>query len=177
MITLEDIEEIKQLKARYCRCVDLKLWPEFRQIFSDDCQYVGTAAAAPGPDQFVETVAASLVELKSVHHVHNPEIRRLSDDRARGSWSLQDYLFWEKGAHVPPWLKGSEEQISVVGFGLYEEEYQRTVDGWKIARMRLSRLALIPLFGPGGGEATLKQVWGDPDPEWIAGGGFKAGAQ
>jgi hypothetical protein len=179
VVTLEDIEEIKQLKARYCRCVDLKLWAEFRQIFSDDCRYVGSAAAAPGPDEFVERVAASLVELKSVHHVHNPEIRPVGDDTARGSWSLQDYLFWEKGARVPPWLKGSEEQLSVVGFGLYEEEYKRTSDGWKIDRMRLSRLALIPLFEQGPmftGAATLQQVWGDPDPEWIAGGGFKAGA-
>jgi SnoaL-like domain len=138
VITLEDIEEIKQLKARYCRCVDLKRWNEFREVFSDDCRYEGTASAAVSPDEFVQTVASSLVELKSVHHVHNPEIRPVSDTRARGSWSLQDYLFWEPGARVPPWLKGSEEQVSVVGFGLYEEEYEKTSGGWKIARMRLS---------------------------------------
>ena len=49
MITLEDIEEVKQLKARYFRCVDLKRWPEFREVFSDDCWYEGTAAAAARP--------------------------------------------------------------------------------------------------------------------------------
>ncbi len=117
MITLADIEEIKQLKARYCRCVDLKRWQEFREVFCDDCRYDGTAAAAPGPDEFVAAVEAALAELKSVHHVHNPEIRPVGDTRARGSWSLQDYLFWEPDAHVPPWLRGSPEQVSVVGSG------------------------------------------------------------
>lgn len=180
VITLEDIEEIKQLKARYCRCVDLKLWQEFREVFSDDCRYEGTASAAAGPDEFVQAVASALVELKSVHHVHNPEIMPVSDTRARGSWSLQDYLFWAPGANVPPWLKGSDDQVSVVGFGLYEEEYEKSSRGWKIARMRLSRLALIPLFQATslfGSEAALQQVWGDPDTEWMAGGGFRAGAQ
>ncbi len=41
--------------------------------------------------------------------------------------------------------------------------------------MRLSRLALIPLFGHpplSAARATLKQVWGDPDQGWLAGGGF-----
>jgi hypothetical protein len=127
------------------------------------------------PGEFVKAVESNLVELKSVHHVHNPEIRPISDTRARGSWSLQDYLFWEPGARVPPWLKGSEEQASVVGFGFYEEEYEKTSRGWKIARMRLSRLALIPLFQHSplfGGEVILKQVWGEPDQEWLAAGGF-----
>ena len=45
--------------------------------------------------------------------------------------------------------------------------------------MRLSRLGLIPLFRHpplSGGQATLEQVWGDPDQEWLAGGGFTASA-
>lgn len=73
MITLEDVEEIRQLKARYCRCVDLKRWDELREVFSDRCCYEGTAATAAGRDEFVWAVAESLEELKSVHHVHNPE--------------------------------------------------------------------------------------------------------
>lgn len=180
MITLEDIEEIKQLKARYCRCVDLKRWGEFREVFSDDCRYEGTASAAAGPDEFVQAVASALTELKSVHHVHNAEIRPTGDTRARGSWSLQDYLFWEPEARVPSWLRAGPEQVSVVGFGIYEEEYEKTSRGWKIARTRLSRLALIPLFRDSAlspGHTALASVWGEPDLEWLDGGGFKADGQ
>ena len=177
MITLEDIEEIKQLKARYCRCVDLKRWAEFREVFSDGCLFEGTASAATGPDEFERAAPSALTEVETVHHVHNPEIKPVSDDRARGSWSLQDYLFWEPDARVPAWLRASPEQVSVAGFGIYEEQYEKTKSGWKIARTRLSRLALIPLFQHPprpGSPAALESVWGEPDQEWLAGGGFKA---
>ncbi len=34
---LWDIEQIKQLKARYFRMIDTKDWEGFRELFTDDC--------------------------------------------------------------------------------------------------------------------------------------------
>jgi 3-phenylpropionate/cinnamic acid dioxygenase small subunit len=36
---LFDLEEIKQLKARYCRLVDAKEWAGFRTLFADDAVF------------------------------------------------------------------------------------------------------------------------------------------
>ena len=33
---MDDIEAIKQLKARYCRMLDTKDWDGFRQVLADD---------------------------------------------------------------------------------------------------------------------------------------------
>ena len=33
---MDDIEAIKQLKARYCRTMDTKDWAAMRQVFADD---------------------------------------------------------------------------------------------------------------------------------------------
>ena len=40
---LATIEEIRQVKYRYLRCVDLKLWDELAEVFTPDA----TGATAP----------------------------------------------------------------------------------------------------------------------------------
>ena len=35
---LLEIEQIKQLKARYFRLMDQKRWDEFAQLFTEDCE-------------------------------------------------------------------------------------------------------------------------------------------
>jgi 3-phenylpropionate/cinnamic acid dioxygenase small subunit len=36
-MTLEDVEQIKELKARYFRFFDTKQWDRWRGLFTDDC--------------------------------------------------------------------------------------------------------------------------------------------
>ena len=177
MITVEDIEEIKQLKHRYCRAIDTKHWADLRSVFSDDCEYAGTATVAAGPDEFVAGVERALGHVITVHQVVNPEIREEGEGRARGSWAMQDYITWRSEDEVPEFLRGSAEQRSVLGFGYYEEKYAKTADGWKIAWMRLTRLAMVPMLDlpphlkP---EQELKEAWGHPRKEWMDGGGYRA---
>ena len=40
---MDEIEAIKQLKARYCRTMDTKDWPGMRQVFTDDVEMDTTA--------------------------------------------------------------------------------------------------------------------------------------
>ncbi len=44
---LVELEEIRQLKYRYLRCVDLKLWDEIGDVFTEDASAdYGTPSAA-----------------------------------------------------------------------------------------------------------------------------------
>ena len=43
LFRLTAIEDIKALKARYCRYVDTKDWVAFRSLFTDDAEQIGRA--------------------------------------------------------------------------------------------------------------------------------------
>lgn len=42
---------------------------------------------------------------------------------------------------------GGEPEQGLAGAGHYHEDYVRTVDGWRINRLRLSRIRVAPLAG------------------------------
>jgi hypothetical protein len=176
LITLDDIEEIRQLKARYCRCVDLKLWSGLRALFTDDCVFV-TATSSSNPDQFVANAAKALGKLTTAHHVTNPEIREAGGDRAIGNWAFQDFITWHpEEDDVPRFLRGTTRQKGFLGFGFYQEEYEKTAKGWKIAKMRITRLVTVPLLDipPVLAEnEALDAAYASPDPEWIPVGDYK----
>lgn len=66
----------------------------------------------------------------TVHHGHMPEITMDSDDRATGVWAMEDMLWWPEGSPLK----------HLHGYGHYHETHARTVDGWRIATMTLTRL-------------------------------------
>src|SRR5450759_257723 len=81
---LLDIEEIKQLKARYFRLMDTKDWAGFTALFTDD---------------------AVLDAAGTVHHGHMPEITITGPDSATGIWAMFDYLTFP-GDGPPKGLQG-----------------------------------------------------------------------
>ena len=129
----DDIEAIKQLKARYFRFLDTKQWVALQQLFVDDAtvdmrteggKETRTAAA------FIETLQSNLEGVTTVHHGHTPEIELTSSNTASGIWAMEDELWWPEGAPLR----------HMHGFGHYHETY-RSVDGWwRIAGMTLTRL-------------------------------------
>lgn len=143
MEALAEIEAIKQLKARYFRCMDTKDWPGFRELFTPDAVFdVRGALESPRPDTsydeppivgidaIVSYVSSGLASLISVHHGHMPEIEVLAPNEARGVWSMSDIL-------VAP--KGGPFRI-LRGFGHYRETYRKSSGEWRIATLRLTRL-------------------------------------
>jgi SnoaL-like domain len=143
VIAIESVEEIKRLKARYCRAVDLKQWTELRQIFTDDCEYTSADMSVDGPDDFVRMVQKFLTPMTTFHQVQNPEITAADEGRAIGIWAMQDVLVWPADAEVPSFLRTSDEQTGIVGFGYYKEEYVKLETGWRIARMGLERQLVV----------------------------------
>lgn len=129
---LEALEEIKRLKARYFRYLDLHWWDELRALFTDDAEFdIGESSSRPRtPEEFIASVSRHLTDAMTVHHGHMPEIEILDDTRARGIWSMYDLV--EPSATSPfPVL---------TGFGHYIEEYRKVDGKWLISRLRLTRL-------------------------------------
>jgi hypothetical protein len=134
---LVDIEAIKQLKARYFRCLDKKLWHEFGEVFAVDAHLDSSGdapqAVATGRAAIVAMVSGGVGDAVTVHHGHMPEIEIVGPGRARGIWAMEDYLEFP----------GDPPALVVHGRGHYFEEYERGADGaWRIKSLRLVRLWL-----------------------------------
>jgi len=141
------IEEIRQLKARYFRLMDLKKWDEMRSVFADDvsCDFRGagtdpvsgfnavpgaTEAVLRGVDDVVGSLRAGLTGITTVHAGHDPEIMIISPITAQAVWGMSDIMRFSPGAAY----------ASLRGYGHYEETYDKTSGAWKIMALKLTRL-------------------------------------
>jgi hypothetical protein len=133
MDAMDDIEAIKQLKARYFRGMDTKDWDGMRQVFADDV-HVDMAAEGGGiqdsADDFMVMLRQNIEDVTTVHHGHMPEITITSPTTATGIWAMEDKLRWPEGSPIK----------SMHGYGHYHETYVKTADGWRIQSLTLTRL-------------------------------------
>ena len=121
---------ICNVKADYCRLLDLKDWEGWKQLFTEDVEIDTTGSGGEitrDRDSFVASVSQSLARAKTAHQVHSPLIE-IDGDEAHVIWAMQDRVVWEDRA--------------LTGYGHYTERYVRTADGWKIARQALTRLIM-----------------------------------
>jgi SnoaL-like domain len=135
---LVDIEEIKQLKARYFRLVDAKDWDAWGCVFAIDAvlEIPEGDLVHRGRDEIVANVSTVMADLRTVHHGHMPEIELTGPDSARGVWAMFDYVEWPAQ---------DDRCVGLRGYGHYVEEYVREDGEWRIARSRLDRLRVDPL--------------------------------
>jgi hypothetical protein len=127
---VDDIEAIKQLKARYFRTMDTKDWDAMRQVFSDDVVTDTTASGGnviTGADEFMTFLRESIGDVVTVHHGHMPEIVLTSPTTAKGVWAMEDMLRWPNGAELH-------------GYGHYHETYEKVDGTWRIKTLTLTRL-------------------------------------
>ena len=127
---MDDVEAIKQLKARYFRTMDTKDWAGMRQVFTDDVVMDTTESGGgvvSGADDFVSFLEQTLRGAVTIHHGHMPEITVTSPTSARGIWALQDVIIWPDGTRLH-------------GYGHYHETYAKLDGEWRIASSTLTRL-------------------------------------
>lgn len=120
---------ICNVKADYCRLLDTKDWAGWSQVFTEDVEIDVSGDGAGiinGRDTFVSGLRDMLAEVKTAHQIHAPQIE-IDGDKANVIWAMQDRLIWPDGK-------------TMTGYGHYHEEYRNTSDGWKIARLKLTRL-------------------------------------
>src|SRR5689334_21809781 len=97
---VDDVEAIKQLKARYCRTMDTKDWAAMRQLFVDDVVVDTTESGGnvtTGANDFLTFLQATLADVVTVHYCHMPEIELVSPAAASGVWAMEDMLRWPDG--------------------------------------------------------------------------------
>src|SRR5690606_37297482 len=87
-------EDIKTLKARYFRYVDLHWWAEPRTLFTDDAEFdIGEPTSQPStPDEFIASSDRHLSDAMTVHRGHMPEIDILDERGAGGAWAMCDLV-------------------------------------------------------------------------------------
>jgi SnoaL-like protein len=133
---LEDLEQIKRLKARYFRCVDEKRWDEIVDLFTPDARIAATSAAGSNPDSFLTSLRRLGEDgVSTFHGGHMPEIDVRSDGTASGGCAMSFYLEWRAGGR----------RTGVQGFRRYEDEFRKDDGRWRISQMVIAAVAADPM--------------------------------
>ncbi|WP_062428823.1 nuclear transport factor 2 family protein [Herbidospora daliensis] len=131
MTTIDDVEEIKRLKARYFRFHDLKMWDAFLGLFTPDVHIEIGDTVMRDPAAMVRITSAWVGDATTVHRGFMPEIDVTGPDTATGVWSMDDYLVWPEKDGLTQGMRG---------YGHYYERYRKIDGSWLISALRLDRL-------------------------------------
>jgi hypothetical protein len=125
---LVTLEEIRQLKYRYLRYVDQKLWDEMADVFTSGAtvdygtRALGEPLKLAGREEIIAFFRANLgPEIITVHAAGQPEIT-VDGDQASGTWRFEDTVI------------ATEHRVVIAGAAYYQDRYERGADGaWRIA--------------------------------------------
>jgi hypothetical protein len=129
---MDDLEAVKQLKARYCRTMDTKDWAAMRAVFTDDVTMDTSESGGgvmTGADDFLAFLQEAIGDVITVHQCHTPEIDITSPTAASGIWAMEDMLRFADGTELH-------------GYGHYYETYVKGSAGWQISSSKLTRLRM-----------------------------------
>jgi hypothetical protein len=130
---VDDLDQIKQLKARYFRMMDTKDWDGLAAVFTDDVEIDMTnegGGVTTSVADYMPFLRANIEDVVTVHHGHMPEITFTSPTTATGLWSMEDKLWWPEGSPIK----------HLHGYGHYHETYEKVGGEWRIKTMTLTRL-------------------------------------
>jgi hypothetical protein len=134
---LEDIEAIRQLKARYLFCCDRKDPQGARACFVDGAMLIdyGPIGTFDNADAMIKLFAEIGCQdhMVEMHHGVNAQIEILDPLRAKGTWSLHYFL-----------IDTRSRSLTQLG-GYYEDEYRKMSGTWKISGTRFVRTSVLSL--------------------------------
>jgi hypothetical protein len=140
---LEDIDGIRQLKARYLNACDRQDPEAVRECFAEgeviiDMSYFGQCQ---NRDEFVDGIFVPRgchEHVLDMHHCANPEIGIIDGQNAKGVWSLNYRNI------------NTQDQTVTLMSALYHDEYRKVEGEWKVSRSRTEyRTALHCSYQPG----------------------------
>jgi hypothetical protein len=150
---LVEYEQIKRLKYRYVRCLDLKLFDEIRTCFIETAtaSYGGGAYTYDGLDAIVEFLSTSMGSTKMLtsHKVHHPEIELTGPGTATGRWALDDVVVLV------------DLGMTVRGAAYYEDDYVKVDGDWRIKHTGYKRV--YEELAPRPSDVTLTASYWDTD--------------
>jgi bile-acid 7alpha-dehydratase len=130
---LKDIEEIKRLKHRYFRCIDMANLEELATLLHPDVtvDFVGGTYRfqLTGAAEYVRMIGEAFhADFVGQHNGHHPEIDVLSETEATGLWYLSDVAL------------NLRSMVSTIGSALYRDRYVRLDGVWKIRTTQYERI-------------------------------------
>ena len=130
------IEEIKSLKARYFRYIDLKMWPELRSIFTPDVtlEYVNVPGGPFGLEDGMAMIVEFMTGRVTIHQGFMPEIEITSPTTAKAVWGMED------GNFIATANAGEHTVYKMRGHGHYHDTYEKLGGAWRIKSTRLTRI-------------------------------------
>jgi hypothetical protein len=138
---MTDLEQIRELKARYCRLADTKQWKAMAELFTADAvmrfyNVDGTVANEVSAADFAATIGERVGAGQPIHHLFSHEVTFTSGTSAVGVWAMEDLIFHDREAHP------DAPFTSMHGFGHYHDSYRKVGDEWRIAASELTRLRI-----------------------------------
>jgi hypothetical protein len=138
---LEDVEEIKKLKARYCEICDGG-WNGIAShnpanivaLFTEDGVWDGGVYGRREGREALRGFYERPRDPPCAYHLLTNPIIEVDGDRATGSWHLTISLT-------------QTDQTSMLIGGVFEDEYARTAEGWRIKYSRFTLAVNTPLHG------------------------------
>ena len=127
---LEDIEAIRYLQAKYQRCLDTRDFVSLSECFAEDAvsSYDGGRMTYKGRGEIIAFLRKVMtLDMPSSHLIHGGEIEILSTTEAKAKWYLEDHLLHRKFL------------VKLHGAAIYDVEYVRVGDQWKISKIGYQR--------------------------------------
>jgi len=130
---LLDIEDIKNLKHRYFRAIDMADFELLDHVFAEDItiDYRGGTYRweSKGKQKIIDSlVQAFHNQTAAMHTAHHPEIEILSETEALGKWYLQDIFY------------NFDLNSVTQGTALYADKYIKIGQLWLIQHSEYDRI-------------------------------------
>lgn len=122
-----DVEAVRQLKYAYLRCLDLKRWDDFAELFVPEATGAYAGLDFASREEIVAYMRENLPRDRvTLHQAHHPEIT-VDGDTASATWYLHDKVF------VP------EFDVAIEGAAFYRDRCVRTPEGWRLSHVGYER--------------------------------------
>jgi len=132
-VQAKDIESIKELKAKYWRCVDNKMWDEVKECFAEDAVIDYPNGIFRGREAIAQSFKDTLSHGPVAHQGLNQGIEMTSDTTAKASWQA-DVAMTDPRTNAPLKMRSA-----------YEDEYVKQQYTWVI---NASKMRVIPADQP-----------------------------
>ena len=123
---MKDIEAIKELKGKYFRCLDGKMWDELETTLSPNIvtSYSNGKLVFHSPKEVTDYLKSTMPKEEiSMHMGHTPEITIDSETTATGRWYLEDKLIFTDGKY---------KDVGINGGAFYTDKYEKREGQWYI---------------------------------------------
>jgi len=127
---LEDIEAVRQLQAKYQRCLDTRDFDGIRDCFAEDVvsSYGNGSMSYSGRDNVIGFLRDAMTpRMPSTHLIHGGEIDVKDTENAAAKWYLEDYLLHRK------------YKLKLHGAAIYDVDYIKCDGVWKISSIGYKR--------------------------------------